>query len=97
MLDIITLSLLLAGVAGYIGAFLGGQVYGVPTDLPIGVTYTSSDANVPFIRPIIPLALFYALFCGVQLAILYVFRRISSVDGLSGMLALILSGSMILV
>ena len=38
-IDALVIAFLFAAVIGYIGAFLGGQIYGRPTSFPIGIIY----------------------------------------------------------
>ena len=59
-IDIVVLSFLFAAIIGYIAAFLGGQIYGKPTLLPIGMIY-GNESPVPYTSSILPLALLYSL------------------------------------
>ena len=77
--DILVVSFLFAGVIWYLGAFLGGQVYGSITEGSFGVLYTHSSSYVPGVAARIPLAAFYSLWCAVIFAILYMVRLFVSV------------------
>lgn len=60
LFDVITPSLLLGMAIGNIGAFLDGINYGLPTNLPWGISFHS--ANVKYITPIHPTQLYAALY-----------------------------------
>ncbi len=80
-IDAVVLSFFFAAIIGYIGAFLWWQIYGRPTDLPIGVIYKWESLAVPYTSAIIPLAIFYALGCFLLFSLLYIFRQIVKLDG----------------
>lgn len=80
-LDVIVLSFLFAAIAGYIWAFLGGQIYGKPTHLPIGILYKSDSANIPYTSAVIPLWIFYAVGSFILFSILYIFREVQKIPG----------------
>ena len=99
LVDVFALSFLFAATAGYVGAFLGGQVYGVTVALgnPWGVAYAHPATPVPGEAPRFPLALAYAaasfaLFCG-----LYIAHALARVPGLVGHAAVVMFCSVLLV
>jgi prolipoprotein diacylglyceryltransferase len=69
--DIITPSFLIAGIVGYLGAYLGGQIYGIPYDGIFGITYDSKESNVPFRSSLFPLPFLYIFCIGLILGYLY--------------------------
>lgn len=82
-LDAVVLAFLFAGVVGYLGAFIGGQIYGKPTNLPFGITYSDPESANPYTSPVVPLALIYAFFCFAYFVILYIARAaFVKMDGL---------------
>ncbi len=88
-LDAVVLAFLFAGVIGYLGAFIGGQIYGKPTNLPFGITYSDPESANPYTSPVVPLALIYAFFCFVYFVVLYIARAaFVKIDGLVGYLGL---------
>lgn len=87
-IDAVVLAFLLAAVIGYIGAFLGGQIMGTPTELPIGITYPESSPAARYSTPVFPLALVYSLAAFCLFAAAYIFRALVHVDGLAGYIAM---------
>jgi prolipoprotein diacylglyceryltransferase len=83
-LDVIVLSFLFAGIIGYIWAFLGGQIYGRPTHLPIWILYKSDRANIPYTSAVIPLWILYSCSCFVLFSGLYIFRELQKIPGFTG-------------
>jgi prolipoprotein diacylglyceryltransferase len=69
--DIIAPSFLIAGIVGYLGAYLGGQIYGIPYDGIFGITYDSKESNVPFRSSLFPLPFLYIFCIGLILGYLY--------------------------
>lgn len=70
-LDIFSASFFIWLFFSYIGHFLDGSNYGVPTDLPLGVIYRSIDTPVPYTIPIHPTQLYYAIFGIIVFIFLY--------------------------
>ena len=88
-LDAVILSFLFAGVVGYLGAFIGGQIYGKPTNLPFGITYSDPETMNPYTSPVVPLAVIYAFFSFVIFVVLYIARAaFVKIDGLVGYLGI---------
>jgi phosphatidylglycerol---prolipoprotein diacylglyceryl transferase len=96
-IDAVTLAFLGAGVIGFVGAFLGGQVLGAPTELAIGVTYPADTANNPYTSPVLPLGLFYAAGCFALFCVLYIIRTLVRTDGMVGYFGILLFSSAYLV
>lgn len=99
LVDVFVLAFLFAAVAGYVGALLGGQVYGsaVPNGSAWGVTYDHPATPVPGDRARFPLAAAYAavtflMFCG-----LYIAHVLTNVAGLVGYAGLVAFASVLLV
>lgn len=88
-LDVIMPSFLIAAVVGYIGAFLGGQVYGAPSEWFFAIEYTTKFRNIPFNGPVFPLAFFYILIIIVLLVIYSKYLNKKSLpDGYAGYILL---------
>lgn len=92
-IDAATLAFLGASVIGFAGAFLGGQVLGAPTELPIGVSYPADTANNPYTSPVLPLGLFYAAGAFILFSVLYIVRTLIRVDGMVGYFGILLFSS----
>ena len=83
--DSIVPSFLIAASIGYIGALLGGQIYGIVLDTWFSIQYTSPDSIVPFQNPTFPLPILYSLFALLTTYFLYrVDRHIQLPEGLIG-------------
>ena len=92
-LDIILPSFVIAAIIWYIGAFLGGQVYGTPSSLPIAIEYNTKYAIVPFRGAVFPLAPMYILGLFILLWIfLRLEKRPSLPDGYIGYILMALFG-----
>ena len=83
-LDVLVLSFLFSAIVGYIAAFLGGQIYGTPTNLPIGIVYRWDASNIPYTSAIIPLALFYSLGSFILFSALYILKEALKIPGFIG-------------
>ncbi len=92
-LDIIVLSFMTASIIGYVGSLLGGQIYGTPTSLPIGIIYTHPD--VPYTQPVFPLPVFYAIIMTLASVILFQLHHKYKVDGFAGYVGMIIFGGML--
>ncbi len=88
-IDATVIAFLGAASVGFVGAFFGGQVLGAPTDLSIGVEYTSPYSANPYADPVIPLGLLYALFSFLLFSLLYIVRSVVSIDGIVGYFGMI--------
>jgi len=97
-IDACVLAFLFAAIVGFLGAFLGGQIYGKPTDLPIGISYAlSASSIISSPTPLFPLAIIYAITCFVLFSILYPLRMIIATEGLFGYLGIILFSCVLLI
>ena len=97
-LDAVIVAFFFAGVIAYMGAFFGGQIYGKPTYLPFGITYTDPESVNPYTSPVIPLALIYALFSFVFFVILYIAREtFVKIEGLVAYVGMTAFSSVLLV
>jgi hypothetical protein len=65
-------SFLAAGIIGYFGAFLGGQIYGIPYDALFALTYDTKDSIVPYKNAVFPLPLVYMVV--LALILFYLFK-----------------------
>jgi prolipoprotein diacylglyceryltransferase len=97
--DVFVLSFLFAVTVGFVGALLGGQIYGVavPAGSPWGVTYSHPATPVPGDSARFPLAIAYALVTGVVFCALYVVHVLTPVAGLVGYAGIVAFASMLLV
>ncbi len=98
VLDAYVLGFLAAAPVGYLGALLGGQIYGIslPAESAWGVYYTHAAAAVPGELPRFPLALAYAgaavlIFCACRFA-----APLRKIPGASGALGMVLFGAVVL-
>ncbi|HRI35562.1 MAG TPA: prolipoprotein diacylglyceryl transferase [bacterium] len=96
-IDAVSLAFLGAAFIGFIGAFLGGQILGAPTESALGISYPADTVNNPYTSPVLPLGLFYAVFSFALFCILYIVRTVVRVDGIIGYLAILLFSSAYLV
>ncbi len=94
--DAVVIAFIFAAIVGYIGAFLGGQIYGRPTSLPIGVIY-SENVNIPYTSAILPLALLYSLGAFIIFSGVYISREFLKISGMIGYLGVALFSLMIFV
>ncbi|MCH2188747.1 prolipoprotein diacylglyceryl transferase [Candidatus Gracilibacteria bacterium] len=79
-IDGIITSLLFILPVGYVGALLGGQVYGRETHIGIEILYSHPFTPVPFEIAIFPLPIVYAgvfflLFCGAYIGSLFIHTK----------------------
>lgn len=93
-LDAIMLSFLFASVFGYIWAHLWGQIYGSVTNFWIEIAYNSS--NIPYQKPIFPLALVYSVVTFVMFSLLYMFAMMTRIRWIAWFIGLITFGSSII-
>lgn len=80
-LDIIMPAFLIAGIVAYFGAFLGGQVFGVPYDGIFGIEYNTKHRTVPISGPLFPLAFYFMLGNAILLALGWKFSKKILPDG----------------
>ncbi len=85
-LDIIVPAFLFAGVIGYFGALLGGQIYGFSTDAFYGLYYTHKYSPIPFNQWTFPLPILYIFFIVGLLGLWYKISKLDTPDGYVGYL-----------
>ncbi|MDD2487583.1 MAG: prolipoprotein diacylglyceryl transferase [Candidatus Gracilibacteria bacterium] len=95
--DAVVLSFLFAAIIGYIGAFLGGQIYGKPTDLAIGIAYTNTLSKNPYSSPTFPLAIIYSIISFLLFVGLYMARIFIKIEGFIGYIGIIIFASILLI
>jgi len=88
-LDIIVPSFLAAAIVGYIGATFGGQLYGIPFDSPISLSYNTKYSAISAERGRFPLPLLYALLVGI---LFFFSQKLSKKQLPEGFIGLILMG-----
>ena len=94
--DATWIAFLFAAFFWYIGAFLGGQTYGVIATGPLSIDYSLTNPYLgEFTR--FPLAATYAILTGVIFSFCYMFRKAHKEDGLSAFLGVALFWLMILI
>ncbi len=96
-IDAVVLSFFFAGIIGFIGAFLGGQIYGKPTDSFIGIMYTSPTSDSPYASPMFPLALLYSAVSFILFVVFYMVRIFTKIEGLIGYVGIVLFSAVLLV
>ncbi len=84
-LDVILPSFLIAGIIGFVGAFFGGQIYGLPSGF-ISVDYSTKYSNIPW--KLFPLAILYAILCLIIIILWKKFNKDDFPDGYSGLILL---------
>ncbi len=86
--DILVIGVLFGMTLANIGAFLDGRNYGIPTELPWGILFETSQYAVP-IHPVQIYAAIYTLIIGLVLTNLYLHRlfKTSGVITFSGITA----------
>ncbi len=99
LVDVFVLSFLFAAIVGYVGALLGGQVYGVamPAGSAWGVTYSHPATPVPGESARFPLAIVYATVSFLLFFALYVAHVLTHVAGLVGYAGIVAFASAVLV
>lgn len=60
-IDVLARSFFWAAIIGYLGALLGGQIYGIPFDSPFSLLYTDKNSIVPIGSARFPLPIIYIL------------------------------------
>ncbi|MCP4522846.1 MAG: hypothetical protein GY828_01370 [Candidatus Gracilibacteria bacterium] len=82
---------------GYIGAFLGGQVYGRMTDFGIEIPYNHSYTPIPYQVPIFPLPIIYSFLYFLLFSGLYISSMYIHLKGLIGYFGIIIFSSILLI
>ncbi len=95
VLDAYVLGFLAAAPIGYLGALLGGQVFGlsVPAESAWGIRYTHAATAVPGELPRFPLALAYAAAAFISFCAAWLPRPLRKIPGASGALGMALFGA----
>jgi prolipoprotein diacylglyceryltransferase len=97
-MDAVFLSFFFAATVGFFGGFLGGQICGAPTTLPIGMSYVNFPGSAcPFTSPIFPLALFYSVTSFILFCTLYIARQFVQVEGFVGYMGVLLFASILFI
>ncbi|MDD5212845.1 MAG: prolipoprotein diacylglyceryl transferase [Candidatus Gracilibacteria bacterium] len=96
-IDASVLAFLFVAIFAYIGAFMGGQVYGKDTSFGIEMLYTNPFSPVPYEVPIFPLALFYSFFSLLLFSGFYILALFVKIRGLIGYLAIFVFSSLLLI
>lgn len=91
-LDITVISWVFASIVAYLGAFLGGQVYGVRSESIFAVDYVNNPILAEF--PRFPLAIVYILCTLVIFSLIYIVRKLRPERGLAAGLGALLWGIM---
>jgi hypothetical protein len=86
-LDAIILSFLFASVFWYIWAFLWWQIYWGVTNFWIEIAYNSS--NIPYQKPIFPLAIVYSIVTFIMFSLLYIFAMMTRIRWIAWFIGLI--------
>ncbi|MBS9783830.1 prolipoprotein diacylglyceryl transferase [Candidatus Gracilibacteria bacterium] len=73
--DIIIPAFFIAAIVGYFGAFLGGQIYGVPFESFISLEYKHKYNIVPLQKPLFPLPIFYMIIAIIGAAGSYILSK----------------------
>lgn len=96
-IDGVFLAFIITASVWYVGALLGGQVYGTDTNLGIEISYNHSFTPVPYKVPIFPLPIVYALISFVIFSVFYTSHIFTEKKGLIGYLGFIVFACMILI
>ncbi|MDP5038995.1 MAG: prolipoprotein diacylglyceryl transferase [Candidatus Gracilibacteria bacterium] len=96
-IDVGVLAFLFTSFFGYIGAFLGGQIYGKQTNFGIEILYNTQFSNVGYQVPIFPLPIVYSLIFIILFAFLYIISIFINIRGIIGYFGLILFSTIILI
>lgn len=94
--DSIMPAFLIAASVGYIGALLGGQIYGMVMDTFFSITYSNPDSIVPYQNPTFPLPILYSLSALIITFFLYrIDQKISVPEWFLGYMGIGLFGSVL--
>ncbi len=92
-IDVLVRAFLYAGIIGYLGTLLGGQIYGVYFDSFFSLLYTDKNSIVPVGSARFPLPIIYMLIClGGILLIEKIHKTIRVPDGFVGYIGFALFG-----
>ena len=95
-LDVLVPATTFGLVFDWMGRFAAGKAYGLPTDVPWGVTYDTF--NVRYAVPIHPVQLYYVLFYAILTLILLVIRKYARRAGAETLAGIVIAsvGTMLL-
>lgn len=62
-IDVLVRAFFWAAILGYLGALLGGQIYGIPFDSPFSMLYSDKNSIVPIGSARFPLPVIYIMSC----------------------------------
>ena len=95
-IDVLVRSFFWAAILGYIGALLGGQIYGVPYDSIFSTLYTNKNSIVPIGSARFPLPILYIVFSLIGWLLIEKLRKTLSVpDGFIGYVGIWFYGLML--
>lgn len=92
ILDIVVISSLFAAILGYLGAFLGGQTYGIRSEGLLSVDYINNPILAEF--PRFPLAIVYVICSIFIFSLTYIVKKIRPERGMAAGLGALLWGIM---
>ncbi len=92
VLDIVAISWLFGSIVGYLGAFFGGQTYGIRSEWILSVDYINNPILAEF--PRFPLAVVYAICIIFIFSLCYIVKKLRPERGLAVALAALLWGIM---
>lgn len=92
VLDIVVISSVFAAIIGYIGAFFGGQTYGIRSEGILSVDYINNPILAEF--PRFPLAVVYSICAIFIFSIIYIIKKIRPERGMAAGLGALLWGIM---
>ncbi|MDD3646360.1 MAG: prolipoprotein diacylglyceryl transferase [Candidatus Gracilibacteria bacterium] len=96
-IDGLVLSFLFIAYIGFIGAFLGGQVYGNETNFGIEILYTHPFTPIPYQSPIFPLPIVYSIVTFILFSVLYIISMFIKIRGFVGYMGLLVFGVLTLI
>lgn len=91
-LDITVIAWLFGAIVAYLGAFFGGQTYGIRSDWILAVDYINNPILAEF--PRFPLALMYVLFILFIFSLTYIIKKLRPERGLAAGVGALLWGIM---
>ncbi|MDD2871351.1 MAG: prolipoprotein diacylglyceryl transferase [Candidatus Gracilibacteria bacterium] len=96
-IDGVIISFLFILIFGFLGALMGGQVYGIETLYGIEISYTHPFTPIPYQVPIFPLPIVYSIIFFVLFSISYISMMYIHIKGIIGYVGLISIGSVFLI
>ena len=92
LLDVAAPAAAIGQAIGHLGCLIGGDSYGIPTDLPWAITYRNPGAMAPLGIPLHPTQIYEAILLGLLFAGLWAGRRRLARVGDGGVAAAYLLG-----